>query len=181
MNRDSTAHLKTAADVNRELRMLDNWEDEALGFGNSRYAPPTRKQLENVRRRRVRLMHRLLAIQAAQRNRPRRPARAARVIQKKFKQVLYTPNNNGNGLRGRGYRMAMARRRGTNPANVGPRERLTRTLKAKLANLRRQTNRGAMVNIYNGMYNKWMNGGGVHGANIMNNAQRIMSRARLIM
>jgi hypothetical protein len=175
------ANMRTVNQVQRALEFAYNWENNALGFGNSRAAPPSRQQWADHTRYKNMLTRRLWALQAAQRNRPRRPARAARVIQKKFKQVFYTPNNNGNGLRGRGYRMAMARRRGTNPANVGPRERLTRTLKAKLANLRRQTNRGAMVNIYNGMYNKWMNGGGVHGANIMNNAQRIMSRARLIM
>jgi hypothetical protein len=95
--------------------------------------------------------------------------------------MYYTPNNNSTGLRGRGYRMAMARVRGNNASRVGPRERITGILRIKLNNLRRQTNRGAMVNIYNGMYNKWMAAGGTHGAKILNNAQLLMHRRGLIM
>jgi hypothetical protein len=118
---------------------------------------------------------------AVARNEPRRPARAAKVIQKAFKNMYYAPNNNAIGLRGRGYRKTMARMRGNNAANVGPRERITGVLRTKLNNLRRQTNRGAMVNIYNGMYNKWMAAGGSHGAKILNNAQLLMHRRGLIM
>ena len=46
---------------------------------------------------------------AVARNAPRRPARAAKVIQKAFKNMYYAPNNNAIGLRGRGYRKTMAR------------------------------------------------------------------------
>jgi hypothetical protein len=46
---------------------------------------------------------------AVARNEPRRPARAAKVIQKAFKNMYYMPNNNAIGLRGRGYRKAKAR------------------------------------------------------------------------
>jgi len=46
---------------------------------------------------------------AVARNAPRRPARAAKVIQKVFKNMYYMPNNNAIGLRGRGYRKTMAR------------------------------------------------------------------------
>jgi hypothetical protein len=56
-------------------------------------------------------------------------------------------------------------------------------LRKKLDNLRhaRDTgNRGNMVNIYNSMGNVWTRGGGMNGANVMNNAQKIMFRARLI-
>ena len=118
---------------------------------------------------------------ALARNEPRRRGRAAKGIQKAFKNIYYTPNNNAVGLRGRGYRMAMARTRGNNASQVGQRERLMSTLRTKLNNLRRQTNRGAMVNIYNSMYNKWMEAGGAHGANALNNAQKIMHRRGLIM
>ena len=118
---------------------------------------------------------------AVARNQPRRPTRAAKVIQKKFKNMFYTPNNNSTGLRGRGYRMTMARVRGNNASQVGAREHITGLLRTKLNNLRRQTNRGAMVNIYNGMYNKWMAAGGTHGANILNSAQLLMHRRGLIM
>ena len=118
---------------------------------------------------------------AVARNAPRRRGRAAKVIQKTFKNMYYTPNNNSTGLRGRGYRMTMARVRGNNATRVGPRERITGMLRTKLNNLRRQTNRGAMVNIYNGMYNKWMAAGGTHGSNILNTAQLLMHRRGLIM
>ena len=173
--------LRTVNAVRSAMRYANNWEDEALGFGNSSYAPPTRNQWAQHERYKAMLQRRLMALQAAQRNRPRRPARAARVIQKRFKNVFYAPNNSGTGLRGRGYRMAMARVRGNNASQVGPRERLMSTLRSKLNNLRRQTNRGAMVNIYNSMYNKWMEGGGMNGANIVNNAQMLMHRRGLIM
>jgi hypothetical protein len=163
------------------MRYANNWEVEALGLGNSRYAPPTRNEWAEHERYKAMLGRRLLALQAAQRNRPRRPARAARLIQKKFKNVFYTPNNNGNGIRGRGYRMTMTRARGNNASQVGPREHITRLLRSKLDNLRRQTNRGAMVNIYNGMHNKWLEAGGINGANVMNTAQLLMHRRGLIM
>lgn len=179
--RAQVSGLRTVNAVRAAMRNAANWEDEALGFGNSHYAPPTRNQWARHERYKAMLERRLMALQAAQRNQPRRPARAARVIQRKFKQAFYTPNNNGTGLRGRGYRMTMARMRGNNATKVGARERLMGTLSTKLNNLRRQTNRGAMVNIYNSMYNKWMAGGGANGANLMNNAQMIMHRRGLIM
>ena len=139
----------------------------------------------NVHRNQIRVIQSELArrwrAEAVARNELRRPARAAKVIQKRFKNVFYAPNNNGTGLRGRGYRMAMTRVRGNNASKVGPRERLMGTLRTKLNNLRRQTNRGAMVNIYNSMYNKWMEGGGMNGATLMNNAQMLMHRRGLIM
>jgi len=46
---------------------------------------------------------------AVARNEPRRQVRAAKVIQKAFKNMYYVPNNNATGLRGRGYRKTMAR------------------------------------------------------------------------
>jgi hypothetical protein len=110
----------------------------------------------------------------------RRRTRAANVIKKKFKNIYYEPNNTGTGLRGRGYRMAMARMRGNNSSQVSSREHVMRVLKTKLNNLRRQTNRGAMVNIYNSMGRNWAKAGGIVGANVMNNAQKIMFRAGLI-
>ena len=177
------ANMRTVNQVQRALEFAYNWENNALGFGNSRAAPPSRQQWANHKRYKNMLMRRLLALQAVQRNRPRRPARAARVIQKAFKNMYYSPNNNGSGLRGRGYRTAMARVRGNNASQVGPRERITGMLRAKLNNLRhaRNTgNRGNMVNIYNSMGRNWEGAGGIHGANVMNNAQKIMFRAGLI-
>lgn len=178
------ANMRTVAQVTRALRNANNWEVEALGMGNSRYAPPTRAEWASHRRWVEKLQRRRWALQAAQRNAPRRPARAARVIQKKFKQSFYSPHNTGLGIRGRGYRMAMVRARGGKASEVGPREHITRKLRAKLANLRhaRATgNRGNMVNIYNSMTNAWERAGGIHGANVMNNAQKIMWRSHLIL
>ena len=147
-----------------------------------------RSEYKNFHRNQINAIKRELARRwraaAMARNEPRRRTRAARVIQKKFKNVFYTPNNNGMGLRGRGYRTAMARVRGNATSQVGPRERITGTLRTKLENLRhaRNTgNRGNMVNIYNSMSRKWEGSGGIHGANVMNNAQKIMFRAGLIM
>jgi hypothetical protein len=112
------------------------------------------------------------------------PTRAARVIQTEFKKAFYVPNNTGVGLGGRGYRMSMARMRGNNASRVGPRERTMGMLRTKLENLRaarNADNRGKMVNIYSNMGNVWSRGGGIHGANVMNSAQKIMHRAGLIM
>lgn len=181
--RTRVSRLQTVNNVNKALGFAYNWENNALGFGNSRAAPPSRQQWANHKRYKNMLVRRLLALQGAQRNRPRRPERAARVIQRKFKKEFYTPNNNGTGLRGRGYRMAMTRRRGGNASQVGPRERITGVLRAKLNNLRHAHNtgnRGNMVNIYKSMGRNWEGAGGIHGANVMNNAQKIMFRAGLI-
>lgn len=175
--------MRTSNQVMRALRNAHNWEFEAMGLGNSRYAPPSQAEWARHRRYVAMLERRLAALRAAQRNKPRRPERAARLVQKKFKELFYAPNNNGTGIRGRGYRMAMARTRGNNASQVGPREHTIEVLRAKLENLRhaRDTgNRGNMVNIYNSMGNVWARGGGMKGANLMNNAQKIMWRARLI-
>lgn len=177
--RRAAARFQTVRELEQELNRLANWENEAAGFGNSRYAPAPQSAPGRAGNYRAKVMRRLWALQAAQRNQPRRALRAASTIQKKFKNVFYMPNNNGTGLRGRGYRMAMIRRRGGNASQVGPREHITSVLKAKLANLRSQVNRGAMVNIYNGMYRNWMAAGGIHGANVLNNAQRLMHRRGL--
>jgi len=175
--------IRSVADAQRVLRNLADWEDEALGMGNSRAAPPTRAQWNNFERRRAMVVRRMWALQAKQRNEPRRPARAARLIQQKFRQAYYAPNS-GPGLRGRGYRKAMARLRGRQASPPrSPRSRITATLRAKLNNLRtarNSGNRGNMVNIYNGMGRAWERAGGIHGANVMHNAQMIMHRARLI-
>jgi hypothetical protein len=155
--------IRSVADARRVLRNLADWENEALGMGNSRVAPPTRAQWNNFERQRAMVVRRMWALQAKQRNEPRRPARAARLIQQKFRQAR---------LRGR---------QASPPRS--PRSRITATLRAKLNNLRaarNSGNRGNMVNIYNGMGRAWERAGGIHGANVMNNAQMIMHRARLI-
>jgi hypothetical protein len=181
--RTSVSRLQTVNNVNRALGFAYNWENNVLGFGNSRAKAITRQQWNNHKRYKNMLARRLWALQAAQRNRPRRPERAARVIQRKFKKVFYAPNNNGTGLHGRGYRMTMARVRGTNASQAGSRERITGVLRAKLVKLRHANNtgnRGNMMNIYNSMGRNWEGAGGIHGANVMNNAQKIMFRAGLI-
>jgi hypothetical protein len=158
----------TVENVRRELRHLNEWENEARGFGNRHYAPTTREQWNKLMRRRLQL-------EAIQRNIPRRPARSARVIQRKFKKIYYAPVNNGVGIHGRGYRKVIKRLRGASPQNI------TRVLRSKLSNLQKQSNNGVKRNIYNSMHKKWIEAGGVNGANIMNNAQKIMFKAGLIL
>lgn len=88
---------------------------------------------------------------AVARNEPRRPVRAAKVIQKKFKNMYYMPNNNAIGLRGRGYRKTMARLGG----------------RANTENLNRNALRIARLN-YNARYNEGQ-GRLVEARNLANN------------
>ena len=121
--------------------------------------------------------------QAVARDAPRHRARAAKVIQKKFKNIYYAPTTSPRPwIHGRGYRRAMARARGrTASPSRSPKTRAMNSLKAKFENLKTQRNRGAMVNLYNSMSRNWRaSGRGLNGANIMNRAQKIMHRAGLI-
>ena len=88
---------------------------------------------------------------AVARNEPRRRTRAAKVIQKTFKNMYYAPNNNANGLRGRGYRKTMARLGG----------------RANTENLNRNALRIARLN-YNARYNEGQ-GRLVEARNLANN------------
>lgn len=89
--------------------------------------------------------------QAVARNEPRRRNHAARVIQERFRARRQAPLNN------------------------------LRTQLNKLRTARDTGNRGNMVNIYYSMGNKWTSvPNGRAAAAVMNNAQRIMSRAGLI-
>lgn len=72
------ARMTTVNQVTRALRNAHNWEWEATGGGNSRYAPPTRNQWAEHRRWVAMLERRLRALQA-------RPARAARTIQTAYR------------------------------------------------------------------------------------------------
>ena len=90
-------------------------------------------------------------------------------------RTMRPPSGNGN-AGGVTYRRLAAR---TNVGN-GISNRLRQQL-ARLRVARDSGNRGNMVNIYNSMGRNWEEAGGIHGANVMNNAQKIMFRARLIM
>jgi hypothetical protein len=90
-------------------------------------------------------------------------------------RTMRPPSGNGN-AGGVTYRRLAAQ---TNVGN-GISNRLRQQL-ARLRNARDSGNRGNMVNIYNSMGRNWEEAGGIHGANVMNNAQKIMFRARLIM
>lgn len=60
---------------------------------------------------------------------------------------------------------------------------ITNTLREHLTRLRRARDGGNHANmrrIYNAMNRNWLAAGGMNGANVMNNAQRIMFRAKLI-
>lgn len=64
-----------------------------------------------------------------------------------------------------------------------PRQNITASLRQQLNRLRAAHaagNRGNMVNIYYNMGRNWEKAGRTAGANVMNNAQMIMFRARLI-
>lgn len=91
--------------------------------------------------------------EAVARNEPRRRTRAAKVIQKAFKNMYYKPNNNNNatGLRGRGYRKAIARATG----------------RANTSNLNRNALRIARLN-YNARFNEGQ-GRLVEARNLANN------------
>lgn len=89
--------------------------------------------------------------EAVARNEPRRRTRAARVIQTAFKNMYYKPNNNATGLRGRGYRKAMARATG----------------RANTENLNRSALRIARLN-YNARFNEGQ-GRLVEARNLANN------------
>ena len=90
-------------------------------------------------------------------------------------RTMRPPMGNGN-MGGVTYR----RLAGTTNVGNGISNRLRQQL-ARLRTARDSGNRGNMVNIYNSMGTNWMNAGGIHGANVMNNAQKIMFRAGLIM
>jgi hypothetical protein len=90
-------------------------------------------------------------------------------------RTMRPPSGNGN-AGGVTYRRLAAQ---TNVGN-GISNRLRQQL-ARLRVARDSGNRGNMVNIYNSMGRNWEEAGGIHGANIMNNAQKIMFRSRLIM
>jgi hypothetical protein len=97
----NTTHLKTVSAVRRALRNLNNWEDEALGMGNRRYAPLTSNQWKNLRAMRERLMRREWALQAAERHAARAPNRARKVFRvyaNKLRARIYRPPNAGGAM-----------------------------------------------------------------------------------
>jgi len=103
---------------------------------------------------------------AVARNEPRRPARAAKVIQKKFKNMYYMPNNNAIGLRGRGYRKTMARLGGR--ANTENLNRNALRIARLNYNARNNEGQGRLVEARNLANNLRMQ----YGENAANNALR---------
>lgn len=112
---------------------------------------------------------------AVQRNAARRPARAARVIQRAFRQMYYKPSNN-NALRGtlhsRGYRKAMARARGV--ANTENLNRIALKIERLKINARRNEAQGKLTEARNLTNNLRAE----YGENATTNALR-RARARL--
>ena len=103
---------------------------------------------------------------AVARNARRRPARAAKVIQKVFKNMYYAPNNNAIGLRGRGYRKTMARRGGR--ANTENLNRNALKIARLNYNARHNEGQGRLVEARNMANNLRMQ----YGENAANNALR---------
>jgi hypothetical protein len=73
------------------------------------------------------------------------------------------------------YRRIAAQTNVGNAISNSLRRQLTR-----LRNARDSGNRGNMMNIYSNMENNWKRAGGIRGANVMNTAQVIMFRAKLL-
>ena len=107
--------------------------------------------------------------EAMTRNEPRRRTRAAKVIQKAFKNMYYKPTNNNNnvkGLRGRGYRKAIAR--ATGRANTENLNRNALRIARLNYNARFNEGQGRLVQARNLANNLRMK----YGANAANNALR---------
>jgi len=137
------------ANINKLMKELVNAETNYF-FGNTRYAPGgwTRFKAQ-VNANMKKLQTELYRAQARQH--PARRARAATVIQTRFRAHRAKPMNN---LRAQLNNLRAARDSG---------------------------NRGNMVNIYNSMGSKWTSvPNGRAAASVMNNAQKIMFRAGLI-
>lgn len=145
--------MRTAAEINANMkqRLRQYFNAETNYFyGNARYAPGEWRRFVANHERNLKKLQAELYRAQAMQH-PGRRTRAARKIQSAYR----------------------AHRTGSTVA----------ALRAKLANLRhaRDTgNRGNMANIYRSMNNVWSRGGGMNGANLMNNAQNIMFRAGLI-
>ena len=113
---------------------------------------------------------------AVARNEPRRPARAAKVIQKKFKNMYYMPNNNAIGLRGRGYRKTMARLGGR--ANTENLNRNALRIARLNYNARNNEGQGRLVEARNLANNLRMQYGENAANNALRRARNAVRRAR---
>jgi hypothetical protein len=113
---------------------------------------------------------------AVARNEPRRPARAAKVIQKAFKNMYYAPNNNAMGLRGRGYRKTMARFGGR--ANTENLNRNALKIARLNYNARHNEGQGRLVEARNMANNLRMQYGENAANNALRRARNAVRRAR---
>jgi hypothetical protein len=89
-------------------------------------------------------------------------------------RTMRPPSGRGN-AGGVTYRRIAAQTNVGNAISNSLRRQLTR-----LRNARDSGNRGNMMNIYSNMENNWKRAGGIRGANVMNTAQVIMFRAKLL-
>jgi hypothetical protein len=113
---------------------------------------------------------------AVARNAPRRPARAAKVIQKAFKNMYYDPNNNAIGLRGRGYRKTMARLGGR--ANTENMNRNALRIARLNYNARHNEGQGRLVEARNMANNLRIQYGENAANNALRRARNAVRRAR---
>jgi hypothetical protein len=100
-NTKRLAAINTAAKALKELEMMNNWEDEALGFGNSRYTPVSRNAWNNFKKWQAKVVRRWWALQAAERHAARAPTRARKVFRvyaNKLRARIYRPPNAGGAM-----------------------------------------------------------------------------------
>ena len=147
-----------------------------LFYGNARYAPGEWQRFVNgYQRNRNSLFKELEKSLKAQ--------RAAKIIQRKFKQVYYEPSNKSPGkkspLRGRGYRRTMSSMK---KSVMTPKTRTKANIKNKLDRLLRTYQLGQynrLNNMYANMQASWnATGRNKNMGQIMNAAQMVISAPR---
>jgi hypothetical protein len=148
-------------------------------FGNSRYAPGEwQRYVKGYEAAKNQLQKELV--------RSLKAPRAAKIIQRKFKQVYYAPHRQSpakrntftrSPLRGRGYRRTA---KSVLKRTMSPKSRAEANLKNQLERMlsayQAKRNRGTLRNMFNTMQNTWRNTGySKKGAGYMNAAQMIMA------
>ena len=100
-NTKRLADINTAAKAWEELGRLANWEANALGMGNSRYAPASRNMWNKFEIWRAKVERRFWALQGAERHAARAPERARKVFReytRKLHERIYRPPNAGGAM-----------------------------------------------------------------------------------
>ena len=141
-------------------------------YGNARYAPGEwQRFVTGYERNRNRLFKEL--------TRSLKAPRAAKVIQRKFKEMYYSPSNKSPGkkspLRGRGYRRAVS---SVKKSVMSPKSRAAANMRNKLGRLLRAYQMG-QYNRLNNMYANLQANFAATGRS--ENAKKIMNAAQMVM